>query len=523
MKRLIPSAFLVIASLVAVAETAEVCIIRGGNCARADAFERTLDEFPALAGEADDTARLQRAVDATPHGVVSVAGGLYRLSSTLRVTNECSLRLHKTAVIRAVRPMEFLIVVDRTKGMRLPKDDFRASDHNLFVTGGKLDGNGIASCLSVVSPFHYTLRDTTYLNGKPYGLVTKDGCEVIAENLYFRCTKSGLAGNTAAYICGGDSHYTDCVVVDYTVGFRNARGSNRYTRCHVWGGPLPALEKGGEREMLKDSVNFWNEGGDAVYRDCYADTGKTGFRIDATAQLFGCRYFNNRLFDLDDITVIDHRHSPLYVSACHFMSGGTPKIRLYAAKSGVKGRAVWRDCICTGGFADRDEVPGILDFEVDQDVASADEWEYLSERPYVFASDAGAFAGKPDCKAVSFSVARRRMRRRFPDAGPGKTLVVRIRATDAQTKKVEFTLIHVGGKAWGTDLPLTPEWKDLKIPLDKLRYFGHWKGMPPLQPGDRPDARNVQEIRFCFGKFLCKDTFELPHGFEVESVRIVGR
>ena len=47
--------------------------------------------------------------------------------------------------------------------------------------------------------------------------------------------------------------------------------------------------------------------------------------------------------------------------------------------------------------------------------------------------------------------------------------------------------------------------------------------MPPLQPGDRPGARNVQEIRFCFGKFLCKDTLEFPHGFEVESACVVGR
>lgn len=486
-------------------------------------WDASLADFPRQAGETDDTARLQRAVDATPHGVVSVPGGLYRLSSTLWVTNACSLRLHKTAVIRAVRPMEFLVVIDLTKGTRLPKDDFRSFDRNLFLTGGKLDGNGIASCLSVINPAHYTLRDTTFLNGNPYGLMTKDGYEVIAANLYFQCAKSGLAGNTAAYICGGDSHFTDCVVVDYTIGFRNARGSNRYTRCHVWGGPLPALEKGGEREMLKDSVNFWNEGGDAVYRDCYADTGKTGFRIDRMAQLLGCRYFNNRVFKLDDITVIEHRRSPLYVSACHFMSGGTPNIRLYAASPEAKGRAVWRDCTCSGEFADRDEVPGMLDFEADQDIAEADAWEYLPERPYVFASDAGAFAAKTDCKDSVFDVARRRMRRRFPDAGPGKTLVVRARATDAQTKKVELALIHVGGKVWGTVLPLTQEWKVLEIPLDKLSYFGHWKGVPPLQPGDRPDARNVKGIRFCFGKFLCKDTLDLPHGFEVESVRIVGR
>jgi len=80
----------------------------------------------------------------------------------------------------------------------VPRGDWRSCDRNLFVVGGKIDGNGQASC---------------------------------------------LAGNTAAYLCGGDSHYTDCIVVDYTVGFRNAGGSNRFTRCHVWGdeGVAPTL------------------------------------------------------------------------------------------------------------------------------------------------------------------------------------------------------------------------------------------------------------------------------------------
>lgn len=44
-----------------------------------------------------------------------------------------------------------------------------------------------------------------------------------------------------------------------------------------------------------------------------------------------------------------------------------------------------------------------------------------------------------------------------------------------------------------------------------------------VRDGVAPRAIDVKEIRFCFGKFLCKDTLELPHGFEVESVRIVGR
>ena len=507
-----------------------LCLLSAGLFLRtlvaapAPELDRSLSDFPRQAGETDDAARIQRAVDATAFGVLHIPAGLYTVSSPIFVRNRCSLELHKTAVLRAVKPMEFVVWVDVgiANKLPLPKGDFRSCDRNLFVTGGKIDGNGLASCLCIVNPFHFTLRDTTFLNGKAYGLKTSGGCEVIGQNLYFQCDVSGLAGNTAAYLCGGDSHYTDCVVVDYTVGFRNANGSNRFTRCHVWGGPVPAPKPGEEREMLKDSICFWNEGGDAVFRDCYADTGKTGYRIDAMTQLFGCRYYNNRWFKLDDITVIDHRKGTLLVADCHFMDGGTPKIRIYRPSGLVQGKAVWRDWQCSSGFEDLEKLPGRLDFEFDQECPTADDWDFLNGSRYVLACSAGELR-KRDCVENSFSVSRNRMNKRFPNAGPGKNLVVRARATDAVTREVEITLHHKGGKVWGTQLRVTQDWKDIVVPLEQLRYFSHWKVLPPLQEGDRPDARLLTNVRFCFGKWLCQDSLDAAHGIEIESVRITGR
>ena len=37
--------------------------------AAASGWDNSLDQFPAQPGEADDTARIQRAIDATPSGV----------------------------------------------------------------------------------------------------------------------------------------------------------------------------------------------------------------------------------------------------------------------------------------------------------------------------------------------------------------------------------------------------------------------------------------------------------------------
>ena len=134
-------------------------------------WDNSLDQFPALSGEADDTARVQRAIDATPSGVLFVPKGVYRISSPLVVTNLCSLDMHKNAILRAVSEIPDVLKVNNGPGFRaLPKDDDRYHDYGHFVKGGRIDGNGLASCMALDGFRHYTLRDTTFLNGKVCGL-----------------------------------------------------------------------------------------------------------------------------------------------------------------------------------------------------------------------------------------------------------------------------------------------------------------------------------------------------------------
>lgn len=320
---------------------------------------RNLSDFPKLECETDDAPRIQRAIDATPSGVLFIPGGLYRIADTLMVTNRCSLDLHKTAVLRAVKPLDYILRVDNTKAGKLPPGDFRNDDYNLFVAGGKIDGDGLASCLYIVGFTHFTMRDMTFLNGRETGLRVHGGYELIANNLYFKCVKSGLAGNCALYTTGGDSHYTDCVVVDYTVGFRlGAGGSNRLTRCHVWGGPLPPVRPGEPREMLKDSVNFWvDRASSVIFRDCYADTGKTGYLVDGwDTRMLGCSYFNNKWFGLDGIVIVRHKFGRLLVTDGGFVKN-TPDVKVYEGT----GEVSWSNMMYSG-FQTGDYCPGAIQF-----------------------------------------------------------------------------------------------------------------------------------------------------------------
>lgn len=328
------------------------------------AADSSLTDFPANAGEGDDAARLQRAIDATPGGVLKIPAGVVRLSSPVCITNLCSLELHKNAILRAVRPMDCVLKVDNSVRARLRDADGR-NDFGCFVTGGRIDGNGLASCMMLDGFCHYTLRDVQFLNGRRFGLQVngeKPGCELIAQNLYFRCLLRGLAGNTGVRIMGSDSHYTDIIVTDYTVGFDIARGgANRLTRCHVWGGPLPPAKKGEDREMLKDSVCFriGETAASTILRDCYADSGKTGFlNFGWETMLFGCCYFNNsRVYHLDDVTIVRQPAGTMLVSGGTFVKS-CDKVKIYEGN----GRIDWRD-MQYSRFGDGRPLPGKCDLD----------------------------------------------------------------------------------------------------------------------------------------------------------------
>lgn len=324
-------------------------------------FDITLADYPRIEGESGDSARIMRAVNDCSGGVLFIPRGVYFVDQMLEITNCCSLLMHKSVVLKAVKEMDYVLKYDAAAsypdlqecdGHLVPSDDHDAEDWNLYIVGGYIDGAGLASCLCLNSFKHFTMRDVSLRNGRKYGLKIEDTgsmwtYELVAQNLYVKCTMPGLGGNAGISSNGGDSHFIDCVVVDYTVGFELlGGGSNRLTRCHVWGGPIPPKAEGELPEMLIDSVNYVLSSYDAILTDCYADTGKTGFRITQPARLIGCSYFNNYTYLMDDVTVIEHTGGELLLSSCMFRKT-SPNATLY---KGDNENVIWRDNILTGGL-----------------------------------------------------------------------------------------------------------------------------------------------------------------------------
>ena len=118
-------------------------------------YDVTMSDFPRLAGETTDDARIQRAVLACERGVLYFPKGVYQIAKTITVLNGCSLLLHKSAVLKAVAEMPYVLAYDAGSSYPdikvenwciTPSGDPDSEDWNLFVTGGVIDGAGLASC-----------------------------------------------------------------------------------------------------------------------------------------------------------------------------------------------------------------------------------------------------------------------------------------------------------------------------------------------------------------------------------------
>ena len=332
-------------------------------------YDNTLNDFLKLESDKSDSERIQRAINNTQNGVLYIPKGDYSIKTPLVIENCCSLKMHPAARLVATEEMDFVLTYKPTgnyHNLTLFNDDGSVYDNlGLFISGGDIDGNGIASCFAITNAHHFTLSDISLHNGKEYGLYVggkNEGhiYELVCNNVYCKCTMKGLSGNVGIWSNKSDSHFNDCFVIDYTIGMRILGSSNRITRCHLWGGTVPpenysveewseiygkrkmALKNGvyGEDakandyennvpEMLINSIAFDIRGGSNILDGCFADTAEIGYNISQNTRLVGCDFFNNKLMGLKNSLAINHIKGKLSVHMSNF-EGTTGKEVLYS-------------------------------------------------------------------------------------------------------------------------------------------------------------------------------------------------
>ena len=97
-------------------------------------WDTSVVDFPRLAGEAGDSARIMRAVGAAGKGgVVWFPRGEYEIDAMLVVSNSASLLLHKSAHLKAISPMPFVLKYFGRLMEAGNADSSGVVDHNLFM------------------------------------------------------------------------------------------------------------------------------------------------------------------------------------------------------------------------------------------------------------------------------------------------------------------------------------------------------------------------------------------------------
>jgi len=101
-------------------------------------------------------------------------------------------------------------------------------------------------------------------------------------------------------------------------------------------------------------------------------------------------------------------------------------------------------------------------------------------------------------------------------------LCLRARALETNTTSVEVVFQERDGSAWGRNLPLTTNWRDVRVPLTSLRHFAHWAGNPPGRGGtdDHLHPSEISSVNVCFGAWLYPAHAAEPHSIEIESIEV---
>ena len=105
--------------------------------------------------------------------------------------------------------------------------------------------------------------------------------------------------------------------------------------------------------------------------------------------------------------------------------------------------------------------------------------------------------------------------------GADAVIEVRARAASPDTAAFELVFVESGNVAWGTNVPLAPEWRTVRIPVKQLRLFTHWYPDSVKSAGAHLRLSRLEKVNVCFGRWLFPDVAGRPHAVEISAIGIM--
>ena len=214
---------------------------------------------------------LQELILNNPRRVIFFPDGEYLLSKPIctpaNPANAVSLRLSNFAVIKAMDSWDSDEALIRL-GAAEPFNTIRENGSNYYLTGGVIDGNGVANGVSIDSG-RETRIDNVSIKHTKIGLHVKWGANSgssDADICNVNIVGNAKEGSIGLLVEGMDNTFTNMRIAYVHTGVKLARGGNYLRNIHPLGGPC-----------YVGSTAFCDLSGSNWYDFCYSDQYETGF------------------------------------------------------------------------------------------------------------------------------------------------------------------------------------------------------------------------------------------------------
>ena len=248
------------------------------GCSSTDKGYVVVTDYLKPDGKKDVSDAIQRIIDANPNRTIFFPDGIYVISKPINTpadpAKSVSLLLSGFAVIRASEGWSHEEAMIRLGG----KDPFNTiyiPGSNYFLDGGIIDGNGVATGISIDSGRETVIRNTSVKNAL-VGIRINRGanngssdCDIHDVNI----TGNMADGSIGVLVIGYDNTFSNMRIANVHIGVKLCSGGNSLRNIH----PL-YTGNGYESGEYANSCGFLDEGGNNFYSFCYSDQFATGFQ-----------------------------------------------------------------------------------------------------------------------------------------------------------------------------------------------------------------------------------------------------
>lgn len=226
-------------------------------------------------GLTDVSGAIQRIIDDNPNRTIYFPDGVYLIAEPILTpadpAKSVALELSNYAVIKAAPEWPHDEAMIRLGG-KDAANDITTPGSNYYLSGGVIDGSGVAAGISIDSGRETVIRDTAIKNVS-LGIHVKRGvnsgssdCDIHDVNI----TGNNRPESVGVLVEGYDNTFTNMRIGGVYTGFHLRSQANSLRNIHP-------LYYGASDNSYAASCGFMDEAGNNWYDFCYSDEFATGF------------------------------------------------------------------------------------------------------------------------------------------------------------------------------------------------------------------------------------------------------